>query len=374
MPQSIRLGRIFGIPFGLHYTWFVVFVLVTGMLASSYFPVAYPGWSKAQYYGIAIVTSLLFFASIVAHELGHSLVAMRNGIQVKSITLFVFGGVAQISKDAERPLVEFMIAIAGPLVSAGLGALFLGLYFVVRDSSGPLAALCFYLGQINLWVAAFNMIPGFPLDGGRVFRSLVWAVGGNFVKATRISAGVGRAIGYLFIIGGLIVVLWRRDVITGVWIAFIGWFLENAAASSYQQVAAREALSGVRVEEIMTPNPPVIPGRLDLRTLVENYITHTGKRCFIVSDVGGWQGLVSLTDIGRVPQERWAETRVAEIMVPREKVATVRRDDEALKAVALMEEMDVNQLPVVEREEIVGLVARDQILRLLQAKERLRTG
>ncbi|MSQ25947.1 MAG: site-2 protease family protein [Dehalococcoidia bacterium] len=373
MSASIRLGRILGIPIGLHYTWFVVFVLVTGMLATSYFPDAYPGWSNVQYYGIALITSLIFFASIVAHELGHSIVAMRNGIRVKSITLFVFGGVAQISKEADRPRVEFTIAIAGPLVSAALGGLFIGLYFLVRDASDPAAALCFYLGEINLSVAIFNMIPGFPLDGGRVFRSLVWAVRGNFVRATRISAGLGRGIGYLFIIGGLIVVLWRHDLVSGLWIAFIGWFLENAASASYQQVAAREALSGVRVEEIMTPDPPIIPGRVDLRTLVESYIAHTGKRCFIVSDFGEWRGLVSLTDIRRVPRERWAETRVADIMVAKEKVATVRREEDALRAVALMEELDVNQLPVVGGNEIVGLVARDNILRLLQTKKRLGT-
>ena len=372
---SIRLGRIFGIPIGLHYTWFIVFVLVTGLLARSRFPNMFDNkfddWSQLQYWGVAIATSLLFFASILAHELGHSVVALRYGIQVKSITLFVFGGVARIARDAPRPGIEALIALAGPAVSLALGGISLGIYFLFRDSVDSIEAMSWWLGTINIAVALFNLIPGFPLDGGRVFRAVVWGIGGNFVKATRVSSLVGRTVGYLFIISGLLLGFWTRDIFNGLWLAFIGWFLESAASQSYTQVALREALKGIHVREMMTRDVPIVPRRLDLRTLVDSHIFFTGRRFFLVGENGSWDGLVSLQDIKNVPQGKWSDTRVGDIMVPASRVATVSPDDEALQAMEIMDETDVNQVPVKENGAVVGLVGRDNIIRFLRTRTEL---
>ena len=371
---SIRLGRVFGIPIGLHYTWFIVFVLVTGLLARSRFPHMFDDWSQLQYWGVATATSLLFFASILAHELGHSVVALRYGIQVKSITLFVFGGVARIARDAPKPGIEALIALAGPAVSLALGGISLGIFFLFRDSSESVAAMSLWLGSINIMVAVFNLIPGFPLDGGRVFRAVVWGIGGNFVKATKISSLVGRAVGYLFIIFGLVLGFWTQDIFNGLWIAFIGWFLASAASQSYTQVAMREALKGLHVREMMTQDVPIIPRRLDLRTLVESHIFYSGRRFFLVGENGSWDGLVSLQDIKNVPQGKWSDTRVGDIMVPASKVATVCPDDEALQAMEIMDETDVNQVLVKENEEVIGLVGRENIIQFLRTRTELRVG
>ena len=372
--SSIKIGRIFGIPIGVHYTWFIVFILITGILGSNYFPSEFPRWSGFQTWGVAILTSLLFFASVLAHELGHSVVAQRHDIQVKSITLFVFGGVARIARDAPRPGIEALIALAGPAVSLALGGIFLGVFFASRGSNDGLSAVALYLGRINLMVAVFNMIPGFPLDGGRVFRAAVWKVQGNFTRATRVAAFVGRGIGYLFIISGLFWAFWTHDIANGLWIAFIGWFLENAAAQSYSQVVLRQALGGVTVREIMSQDIGMIPRRLDLRTLVDSHIFFTGRRFFLVGENGRLEGLVSLQDIKKVPQGRWVETRVGDIMVPAAKVATVRPQDEALRAIELMDEHDVAHLPVVEGGAVVGLVARDSIIHFLRTRAELSPG
>ncbi|MBM4404747.1 MAG: site-2 protease family protein [Chloroflexi bacterium] len=372
--SSIKIGRIFGIPIGVHYTWFIVFILITGILGSNYFPSEFPRWSGFQTWGVAILTSLLFFASVLAHELGHSLVAKRYDIGVKSITLFVFGGVAQIAKDPPRPKVEALIALAGPLVSLTIGGIFLGIYFAASDRNDSIAGLAYYLGSINIMVATFNMIPGFPLDGGRVFRAIVWAVKGNFVSATRFATTVGRGVGYLFIFIGVIRAFWYNDLSSGLWIAFIGWFLENAASQSYAQVAIRQALEGIYVREVMSRDTSFIFKRIDLQTLIDSYINFSGKRFFLVGEAEKWEGVLSLQDIRKVSREKRRETRVADVMVPVGKVATVKQSDELLKAIEIMDNADVNQVPVLDGERVVGVLSRENIVRLLRSRAELKAG
>ena len=370
---TIKLGRILGIPIGLHYSWFIIFFLVTWLLSVNLFPALYPGWPAAQYWGVAVATSLLFFTSILLHELGHSIVALHYGIKVKSITLFVFGGVAHIAQDAPRPRVEALIAGAGPVVSVALGGLFLGLFFLTRDSNEAIAALSLYLGRINLIVAIFNLIPGFPLDGGRLFRAIAWAIQGNLTKATRIASLVGRGIGYIFILGGLLLAFWSRDIFNGLWLAFIGWFLEGAASQSYAHMAARDSLKGVRVREIMSGDVPRIPRQTDLGTLVENHMVFTGHRLFIVGEEGRWDGLLTVQEMRKVPRHRWSGTRVGDIMVPASQLAAVGPDDEALRVLEIMEETDLTLLPVEEDGAITGVVGREQILRFLRPRIGIRT-
>ncbi len=361
---------MFGIPIGLHYSWFVVFLGVTWILAESTFPDRHEDWPQAKAWGAAIVTSVLFFSSVVAHELGHSLVAMRNGIRVKSITLFVFGGVAQISREAPTPLIEGLIAIAGPLVSAALGGAFLGLHLLVEDSSAFAGEVSLYLGQINLMLAVFNMLPGFPLDGGRVFRAIVWGVKGDYLASTRIAAGMGQAIGYLFVAGGVAMAVWTGEIANGLWFSFIGWFLASIAAQSRRQAVLREALKGVRVRDIMNGGAPMIPGSMDLRTLVDRYLSLTDRRCFLVGEGDRWVGLVTVTDLRRVPQQRWSQTRVADVMVPLARVATVEAGDDALRAVELMDEREVSQVPVVEAGVVVGMLPRERIVQPIRQDQR----
>lgn len=346
---------------------------MTWLLASNLFPVLYPGWSTFHYWAIALSTSLLFFGSILAHELGHSVVALHYGIKVKSITLFVLGGVAQIERDPPRPGIEFLIAIAGPVVSALLGVVILGVYFLAGDSNESVGAMSLYLGRINIFVAVLNMIPAFPLDGGRVFRAFIWRVGGSFVSATKMSATLGKGIGYLSIVGGLFLSFWTRDIFSGLQLSFIGWFLANAASASYTQVVMRQALEGVRAGEIMGPAPSPLPREIDLLTLVEHYIAFTGRRCFIVGGPGYWEGLVSLTDIKSVPREKWASTRVADIMVPKSRAVVVGPDTDAAQAVELMDESSVSQLPVVDRDLVVGMVGRDSIIGMARNRAEFKT-
>ncbi|MDP6825392.1 MAG: site-2 protease family protein [Dehalococcoidales bacterium] len=232
MGKSFNLGKVFGIQLRLHFTWSILFIFLTGSLV-------YPNWSQWFYWVAGIVASLLFFSSVVAHELAHSLVGRANGIPIKSITLFIFGGVAQMTKEPADPSIEFKVAVAGPACSLAIGGIFFLFWWLTQKAIEPIAAILLWLAIINLALVAFNMIPGFPLDGGRVFRSLLWRVTGNYRRSTRIATQVGRAVGYAFIVGGILIVLLRPfglNWFSGLWFVFIGWFLEHAAASSYRQV------------------------------------------------------------------------------------------------------------------------------------------
>jgi len=243
LKSGLPLGRLFGISLRLHYSWFIVFALITWALAASYFPENYPTWSTATSIIAGAVTSLLFFGSVLAHELMHSVVAQRRGIPVHSITLFIFGGVSQMTDEPKQPGDELRIALAGPVTSLIIGGICWGIYFWSRGSLVFLSAVAFWLGWINVFLAGFNLIPGFPLDGGRVLRSIIWWRSGNLRRATKTASNIGRGVGYLFIFGGIFLVFWGLWI-NGLWLAFIGWFLENAAVGSYRQLALRDILQG----------------------------------------------------------------------------------------------------------------------------------
>jgi len=255
MGKVFNLGRLFGIQFRLHFTWFIIFILVSLLLV-------YPDYSQWLYWLIGIVTSLLFFVSVVAHELAHSLVGKANGIPTESITLFIFGGIAQMTKEATRPSAELKMAVAGPVCSLAIGGSFALLWLFAPNVPQPIATMVLWLAIMNGALAAFNLIPGFPLDGGRVFRSLLWRFTGNYSRATRIATRVGQGIGYLFIVGGISIVFLHPFGLSwfdGIWIAFIGWFLESAASASYRQIRWQEALHGFTASQATTPDCPVVP-------------------------------------------------------------------------------------------------------------------
>jgi len=364
--SSVKLGKIAGIPIGLHYTWFIIFILVTVSLAIFFFPATYPLWSTSVYWIVGIATSLLFFASVVAHELAHSLVARRFGVPVRDITLFLFGGVAAITKEVERPVEELLMAISGPLTSLVLSGLFQLLGMATSARAEPVAAGAFYLAGINLALAIFNLLPGFPMDGGRVFRAIVWAATGNYQKSTRIAAWLGQAFAYLMIIGGVVMVLMGN--FDGLWLALIGWFIDNAASASYRQVRLQEQLRGHTAAELMRTECASVPADTSLATLVNSHILPEGQRCFLVTDHDELKGLVTLHEVKQVPKDKWPTTDVGHAMTQMDSLLAVSPDTDAYTVLERMSEKDVNQIPVVSEGHLVGIIARDSILRFIQAK------
>ena len=368
MKRSLRLGKIFGIPIGVNYTWFIVFALVTISLATGYFPSRYSDWSQAGYLGIGLLTSVLFFTSVLVHELAHSAVALTWGIPVKGITLFIFGGVASIGREPDRPLAEFLIAIAGPISSLLLAAVF-GIMGLVGQFLGltPLAGLGLYLGGINLWLALFNLIPGFPLDGGRVFRSAVWAWTGSMNRATRWAAATGRAVAVLMIIGGGIMIL-MGNWGSGIWLAFIGWFLDNAASQSAQQAGIREALEGYTAGDFASSGCQTVDRNIPLDWLVRDYVLPSNESCFLVTDGQQAEGVATLGQIQQVPRQRWGWTPVRQVMTPMSNLKPVGSGDAAYSVLERMMSEEQSLLPVVDGTHFLGLVRRDSLLRFARTR------
>ncbi len=373
MGTAFNLGKLFGIQFRLHYTWFIIFVLITVSLSWQYFPFVYPGWDGFVYWVAGVFASLLFFASVVTHELAHSLVGKANGIPVRSITLFIFGGVAHMTREASQHGAELKMAAAGPLTSLTLGGLFFLLHFLTQDISAPVAGMAFWLAQINVVLAVFNLIPGFPLDGGRVFRSLLWRFSGDYKRATRIATWVGRGVGYLFILGGVsLVFIFPQQWFSGLWLAFIGWFLGNTAASSYRQSQWQEVLRNITVSRLMTAECPVISPDITVSRLVQEYIFVGGHQCFLVNVAGELKGILTLGNIKSISRSSWETTEAESIMTPAEKLKVARPDQSALSVLEEMEENNVNQMPVVSEGRVIGLITRDNVIRLLHARSELK--
>ncbi len=372
MGNGIRIGRIFGVQIALHPSWFVIAVIVTYLMAAGQLPATYPGWSEGVYWAVGAVISLLFFASVLAHELSHALVARRFGMRVRDITLFIFGGAASMEGDAQRPRDEALIAAAGPLASLAIGAVLLGASLVV--ALPEVQAIVGWLGYINLTLGLFNLIPGFPMDGGRILRAVLWTVRGDRNAATRNAAVVGRLFGYLLIAGGVFLIFQGASPFNGVWLALIGWFLSNAAESAVAQLSVEHALHGIKVREVMDGDPPSVSPNESVADLVNERLIRGGHRSFLVSHSdGGLAGIVTLSDVRRMPRENWEAARVTDIMTRFAELATIGPDAELEAALKLLQEREVNQLPVVtdEGHTVVGLLTRAGILRLIEARMRL---
>jgi Zn-dependent protease len=369
MESNLKLTRIWGIPIGLNNTWFLIFALVTFSLATGYFPTEYPQLSVPTYWFLGLLTSILFFGSVLAHELGHALIALRNQIQVRGITLFIFGGVAQIEKEPSSPGVEFRIAIAGPIVSLALAGVFMGLWLL--DRSIPLlAAPSAYLMRINLILALFNMIPGFPLDGGRVLRAILWKLSGDFRKSTQIASTSGQVVAYGFIGMGIFSMI-SGQFFNGLWLAFIGWFLQNAANAASAQVNLQHALQGIKVSQIMSRGCTRIPSLTPISQLVEGQILSGGERCFFVADNGKLEGLLTLRDVAAIPRQRWGFTTSRQAMVPADRLVQVHPDTELLEALRTMDSANVAQVPVMEAGELVGMLSRENVVHYMRARAEL---
>lgn len=361
--HTIPIGRVFGISIDLDYSWFLVAGLLTWVLATSYYPSEFKNWSGAEYWLMGGITALLLFASVLLHELGHSIVAMHYKIQVPRITLFIFGGVSQIAGEPPSAVAEFWVAIAGPAVSVALAALFALLQPVVAPVS-PLLALAKYLALINGMLAVFNLIPGFPLDGGRVFRAIVWGISRNFRKATLIAAGAGRLFGFLFIALGVWLAL-RGNFFNGLWIVFIGWFLESAAVAQVQQQVMQGLFTGHKVSEAMSHDYISLLAETTLEEVVRDHILHSGRTSFLIMRDSKVVGLLTLHGIKQVPRSDWTTTTAAQVMIPAAKMQGIRPDAELWTALEKMGRNGVDQLPVMEQESIVGTLSRDDLIHYL---------
>lgn len=379
--NGIRVGRIGGIQITVDYSWFIIFALFVFLLAGTYLPTLVPRVSTGWYIGVAVITSLLFFSSVLFHELSHSLVARRNGIPINKITLFLFGGMAQMEDEPNTPWDEFKMAIAGPAASLLLGFVFLGLAAasrVVAELSPTMALIyyaLFYLGFINFVLAIFNLLPGFPMDGGRVFRAALWRITGNLRRATYIASITGQTFGWVFIllgVGSLIFPPLRA--FASIWLALIGWFLVSAARSSYQQVVMRDTLSHVPITEVMNTDIEAVDPNISVERLVTDYFLRESAATLPVEENGRLLGMVSVDDVRAVPRERWASTLVREILPPVTAEQELHPNNDAWDAANRMAQTERDRVIVTEDGHVEGVVTRGAIVRWLQMHGGFATG
>jgi len=368
--NGIPIGRLFGISIDLDYSWFLIVGLLTWMLAASYYPTEFPGWTLGEYWGIGFITAVLLFVSVLIHELAHSLVAQRYGIGVPRITLFLFGGVSQIATEPPGAASEFWISIVGPVTSLAIAAL---CWEIEPAFTGiePLFALAQYMALINLMLALFNLIPGFPLDGGRVLRALVWRTTGNYHRATIVAGMAGRFFGFLLIFAGIWLAL-TGDIGGGIWIAVIGWFLESAAGSQMQQETVKTMLGGHTVASAMQRNFPQITMDMPVQELVERYMMPGNAQAAVVAAPGGEPGVVTLAAIREIPHDMWPLTMASQAMTPLRNTESTRPDAILWSALEKMGHGGVNLLPVVQEGRVVGILSREDILHYLGMLQQFR--
>jgi Zn-dependent protease/CBS domain-containing protein len=368
--NSFRLFTIGGIEVGVHYSWLLVFGLMTWMFSQAVFP-HLPGLGRLpeyEYWLLGALTAVLLFASVLVHELAHSFVARARGLNARSITLFIFGGVSNLSGEAREPSTEFLVAVVGPLTSFVLAGLaFLVALFVDEPR---ISAIASYLLYINLVLGVFNLVPGFPLDGGRVLRAILWTATGNVRRATEWAANGGKIVAYLLFAGGLLLVL-SGDLFDGIWIAAIAWFLHSAASSSIQQLVFETRLRNVRAGAIVQPDELTVPPGISVAELVDRYLLPGNRRAVPVTDNGRLVGIVTVSDVQRVPHEQRGIVMVAQIMGGRDGMVTVRADQRVQDAVEILAERDLGQLPVLDGGRVIGLLTRADVMRQLQLREAL---
>lgn len=385
MQARMHLFRLAGVDVHLDWSLLIIFFLISASLASGLFPAWHPEWSATTSWLTALAAAVLFLASVLVHEMSHALVGRARGMEIHRITLFIFGGMAHLEKDARDWRTEFYMAIVGPITSLVLGFLFIWLGSIsagniaadveqperALSELNPYATLLFWLGPVNIVLGLFNLVPGFPLDGGRVMRAAIWGATGDLRKATRWASNAGRVFAW-FLIGcgismilGVQLPLFGTGLVGGLWLALIGWFLHNAAIMSYRQLLVQQALEGVPVSRLMLSDIRTIPADVTLQSFVDDYILGHEQRAYPVTDGEQFRGIVCLSDARNQPRDRWREMTVRDVMTPADKTATVSPADDSERALQLISQRRINQLAVVENERVRGLVRREDILRWL---------
>ena len=370
---GFRIAKILGIPIYLDATWLLIFGLITYTLAMN-FRQLHPQWASAEHWSLGLLTSLLFFGSVLFHELAHSVVALHYKIPVHSITLFLFGGIARIGREPAKPIQEFNIAVAGPLASFLLAGAFEAITLLL-PSAQMVGALARILGGSNFILAVFNLAPGFPLDGGRIFRAIVWGVTKDFSRATLVAGSSGKVVAYALMGVGGYEAFYKNDWYSGLWLGVIGLYLLNAAQQSIAQMTIRDALAGLHASDVMSHEVPTIEGHVTL----EEYgaeVLRTGRRCHLVLSGDRLVGMMNVHTLNAVPREQWTNNAVQSAMIPRDKIQWTSPDEPLLKLLERLLTADINQMPVVsgaadQAPQIVGMVTRDSILRVMQTHSEL---
>ncbi len=368
--KSFRVLRIAGIDIFINWSWLLALAFITWSLGDFYH--VQFRWSAGAAYTVGIISAVLLFGTVLLHELAHSLTARSLGLPVNSITLFIFGGVSNLTREPDNPRTEFLVAIAGPLTSLVLAGIFYVLHVALTGLPQEVAVTLGYLASVNLILGIFNLIPGFPLDGGRVFRSIVWMLTHSLRRATHIASNVGQAIGYLLILAGLVEALVLNQFISGLWLAFIGWYLHNAAGASYQQAVMEGVLRGVDVRDLMDPAPVSVPAWTTIDALVYHHMLNENQRAIPVSGRdGAFEGLVTLADVRHLPRDQWNTTQVSQIMTPASRLRNVTPGTDLRTAMQILAENSYHQLPVMDEERLVGMLNRGHVLQWLHMREQL---
>ncbi|MBP1706831.1 MAG: Zn-dependent protease (includes SpoIVFB) [Chloroflexi bacterium] len=381
MRGSFRIGKIAGIEIGIHYTWIFAFGLFAWSFGGVTFPALFPGWSTATYWIAGVIVSLGIFISVLIHELCHSLVAISRGMKVSSIVFFIFGGVSNIEKEPETAWVEFIMSGAGPASSLVLGGIFYAIALASARSGQtgtPLYAVLYYMFYINIVLAIFNIIPGFPLDGGRVFRSIVWGITKSLRKATIIAGNVGRGFGWAMILFGIALLfspngiwIFAGGLISGIWLVFIGWFLTSAADNAMREQTMQEQLAGVHVKDVMDRFPECVNPNAPVSVVVHESFIQRGRRALPICEQSGQiMGIVTLADVKKLPQDRWESTPVREIMT-NSPLESVNETDDLSNALRVLASKGLNQIPVIGEGHLAGLLSRSDIIRYIQTKQDL---
>jgi len=391
MRNGFRVGTLFGISIHVDWSWILIFLLVTWNLAGAVFPALHPDWSIGMNIALGIAASLLFFVSILLHELAHSLVAKARGLPVRRITLFFFGGVSNIEREPPSPSTEFLMAIVGPLTSLllGFGFIWLGRQNIPEMDTAlrspqqllrgldPLSTMLLWLGPINILLGLFNLIPGFPLDGGRVLRSILWAITKDFRRATRWATTIGQGVGWLMILAGVAMIFGATvpvlgsGTLNGMWLAFIGWFLVQAASQSYQQVVVEDMLEGVPITRLMRDPAPAVPPDLPISTLVYDHIMQGDERAFPVVEADRLLGMVFIENLRTLDRSSWDKTTVRDVMVSQNELETVTPREDAMDAFQKLTHQEMRQIPVVQNGKLIGMLRRRDILRWLQLRSEM---
>jgi Zn-dependent protease/CBS domain-containing protein len=368
--RSFQVARIRGIAVEIHPSWLLILAFLAWTLSDQYFPDMYDSWSTAMYWVVGTISALALFVTVLIHELAHATVAQRRGLPVPRITLFIFGGVSHMSRQPRSAGEEFAIAAAGPATSLVIAFVSSIVAFAAHDRNEQLEGMFVYLAFVNLALAVFNTLPGFPLDGGRVLRSIAWKRTKSFRKATRVAASTGEMFGYLLMVGGAAFLL-AGFVFNGIWFLFIGWFLVGAARAETQNLQLENILGRLHARDVMRPEwVSVVPGA-SIQSIVDDHMLGQGERAIIVANDGAVLGILSVSDVRRAPRETWAEVPVQRLMTPREQVVTVAADAPATDVLMLMAEKSLNQVPVLEDGRMIGMVSRRELLDRVQLVETL---
>jgi len=366
LTTGIVIGRVRGIAIRVHWSWIFIFTLVTWALATGFFAQQFPEWEEVERWVAASLTAVMFFLSVLLHELSHAFVALAYKMRVPSITLFIFGGVSSIDGEMETPGQEFRVAIAGPAMSVALGLIFMTVALVFPSPN--VAQVAFYLGTVNFLLAIFNLLPGFPLDGGRVFRSIVWRRTGDLTKATRLASAVGSGIAWLLIGIGIVSVL--TIGLIGLWYVLIGLFLKSAAEGAYQHVLIERTLRGVRAADIMRALPETLPEGTDLQTIIDERVLGRGERAIFLKRDGHVSGLLTIAHLTKIPRDELSRTPASDVMMPTEDIVTVGPETTIMETLRLMGEKDIHQVPVLSGGCMVGLLNRSDILQQIETRLR----